>query len=256
MIKRLTEHDFFGSAPDEKARILIIVTITGFATNDPAHYPTWFGAARGGTEKWLDPETNELHATQGVARHLAVQIGFAARFDLEELEAVTIRFFVDDEATVGDPFSEDAHVVQVPGTTLQELGFFLVPASRTWDRWISFSSELQDFPVEDHPISRVGDHLNGVTGGAEGDDSYGAPGRAHSLGGASPLHSRHGQVLAEGNGVPGDRESEGSRKQSAGATNRKRPCAIGIERCRDGSPEVSRGHSRQRCRRAEQRSRE
>src|SRR5450631_818036 len=41
-------------------------------------------------------------------------------------------------------------------------------------------------------------------------------------GGESPLHSRHGQVLAEGNGFPGDRESEGSRKQSAGATNRKR----------------------------------
>jgi DNA polymerase V len=33
-------------------------------------------------------------------------------------------------------------------------------------------AELQDFLVEDHPISRVGDHLNGVTGGAEGDDSY------------------------------------------------------------------------------------
>src|SRR5579863_2538153 len=49
-----------------------------------------------------------------------------------------------------------------------------------------------------------------------------APGRAHSLGGESPLHSRHGQVLAEGNGSPGDRGSEGSRKQSAGATNRKR----------------------------------
>ena len=43
----------------------------------------------------------------------------------------------------------------------------------------------------------------------------GAPGRAHSLGGESPLHSRHGQVLAEGNGVPGDWASEGSRKPSA-----------------------------------------
>jgi hypothetical protein len=49
-----------------------------------------------------------------------------------------------------------------------------------------------------------------------------APGRAHPLGGGSPLHSRHGQALAEGNGFSGDRESEGSRKQSAGATNRKR----------------------------------
>jgi hypothetical protein len=32
----------------------------------------------------------------------------------------------------------------------------------------------------------------------------------------------HGQLLAEGNGFSGDRESEGSWKQSAGATNRKR----------------------------------
>jgi hypothetical protein len=31
---------------------------------------------------------------------------------------------------------------------------------------------LQDFAVEDHPISPVGDHLTGVTGGAEGEDSY------------------------------------------------------------------------------------
>jgi hypothetical protein len=47
----------------------------------------------------------------------------------------------------------------------------------------------------------------------------GAPGRAHPLGGESPLHSRHGQVVAGGNGFSGDRESEGSRKQNAGATN-------------------------------------
>ena len=39
----------------------------------------------------------------------------------------------------------------------------------------------------------------------------GAPGRAHSLGGGSPPHTRHGEVLAEGKGVPGDWESGGSR---------------------------------------------
>ena len=49
-----------------------------------------------------------------------------------------------------------------------------------------------------------------------------APGRAHSLGGESSLHTRHGEVLAEGKGVAGDCESEGSRRQSAGLTNRKR----------------------------------
>ena len=58
------------------------------------------------------------------------------------LEAKTLRFFVDDEATLGDPFAEDAHLRTIHTKALQEMGFFLVPASRTWDRWISFSSEL------------------------------------------------------------------------------------------------------------------
>ena len=49
-----------------------------------------------------------------------------------------------------------------------------------------------------------------------------APGRAHLLGGESPLHTRQGEVLADGKGVVGDCESEGSPKQSAGLTNRKR----------------------------------
>jgi hypothetical protein len=91
----------------------------------------------------LDPKTKTLSAAPD-AQHteLAVQIGFAARFDLDELEAETIRFFVDDEATLGDPFADDAHLRMIQPKALQELGFFLVPASRTWDRWISFSSEL------------------------------------------------------------------------------------------------------------------
>jgi hypothetical protein len=53
-----------------------------------------------------------------------------------------VRFFVDDEASLDDPFAEDAYLRTVHLRALQELGFFLVPASRTWDRWISFSSEM------------------------------------------------------------------------------------------------------------------
>ena len=47
------------------------------------------------------------------------------------MEAETIRFFVDDEATLGDPFANDAHLRIIQSKALQELGFFLVPASRT-----------------------------------------------------------------------------------------------------------------------------
>ena len=142
LVRRLTEHDFHGSAPTETSRILCIATVTGFTPNDPHHHHSWFSPERG-VEKWFDPVAKTLSATPD-AQHsdLAVQIGFAARFDLDELEAETIRFFVDDEATLGDPFAEDAHLRTIHTKALQELGFFLVPASRTWDRWISFSSEL------------------------------------------------------------------------------------------------------------------
>lgn len=142
LVRRLTEHDFHGSAPGEPARILCIATVTGFTPNDPHHHSSWFSLERG-VEKWFDPHGKSLSAVPD-AQHtdLAVQIGFAARFDLDELEAETLRFFVDDEATLGDPFAEDAHLRTIHSKVLQELGFFLVPASRTWDRWISFSSEL------------------------------------------------------------------------------------------------------------------
>lgn len=142
LVRRLTEHDFHGSTPTETARILCTATVTGFVPNDPQHHPTWFSPERG-VEKWLDPNAKTLspapdpHHTQ-----LAVQIGFCARFDLDELETETVRFFVDDEDTLGDPFSVDTHLRTVQAKVLQELGFFLVPASRIWDRWISFSSEL------------------------------------------------------------------------------------------------------------------
>lgn len=142
LVRRLSEHDFYGSMPDATARITIVATVTGFPHNDPQHSPAWFALDRG-VEKWLDPGTRTLKAVRdGQHTELAVQIGFGARFDLDELEAETIRFFVDDEQTLGDPFAEDAHLRNVHSKTLQELGFFLVPASRTWDRWISFASEL------------------------------------------------------------------------------------------------------------------
>src|SRR6266568_1285504 len=142
LVRRLTEHDFHGSAPEATTRIVIIATVTGFPNNDPQQNTAWFAIERG-VEKWLDPKANTLNAERNTEHNeLAVEIGFAARFDLDELEADTVRFFVDDEATLGDPFAEDAHLRIVHTRTLQELGFYLVPASRTWDRWISFSSEL------------------------------------------------------------------------------------------------------------------
>ena len=63
----------------------------------------------------------------------------AARFDRESLEVETARYFHDDDG--GDVFAEESFV-PVPGKLIRELGFFLVPANRSWDLMLSFGSEL------------------------------------------------------------------------------------------------------------------
>lgn len=71
---------------------------------------------------------------------LAVQIAVDARFDHAALDVETIRYFFDDEET-GDPFDDEA-VTRLRKSHITDLGYFLDPAGRTWDRMISFGSEL------------------------------------------------------------------------------------------------------------------
>ena len=80
---------------------------------------------------------------------------------------------------------------------------------------------MQDFLVEDRPISPVGDHLTGSLAEPKAT-SLSAPGRAHSLEGESPLHTRQGEMLAEQQRRHREVGSGGSCEQSAGLTNRKR----------------------------------
>ncbi|VVT12198.1 AAA family ATPase [Hoeflea sp. EC-HK425] len=141
LVRALTEHDFYGSNPEAADRIKIVATISGFLHNDPSRHGEWFRAGRA-VPKWLDPTTGDLSPEkQNETDLLACQIAFCARFDYTSLETESIRYFLDDEAQV-DPFADDAGTIQVPTNLIRELGFFLVPASRTWDRMISFGSEL------------------------------------------------------------------------------------------------------------------
>ena len=72
-------------------------------------------------------------------QRLACEIIFAARFDRETLEVETARYFNDGDDV--DVFAEESYV-SVPGKLIRDMGFFLVPANRSWDRMLSFSSEL------------------------------------------------------------------------------------------------------------------
>lgn len=139
MVRSLSEHDFHGGNPGPADRIRLIATITGFKGSDANRHADWFGPDRA-VPKWIDHETGRLIPEPVSSKSiLACQVGFAARFDRTSLEVETARYFVDDE--VLDVF-EDESYQNVPRRLLKELGFFLVPASRTWDRVVSFGSEL------------------------------------------------------------------------------------------------------------------
>lgn len=141
LVRTLTEHDFFGSDPQAVTRLKVVATISSFEPNDPDSHHDWFRQGRG-IEKWYDPNTGDLHPESSEqANQLACQIAVCARFDRGTLEVETVRYFYDDEGP-DDPFADDAPIATLPMAVIRDLGLFLVPASRTWDRMMSFGSEL------------------------------------------------------------------------------------------------------------------
>ncbi len=140
MIRQLTEHDFYGSNPQAADRIKLVATIIGFDGDDPAEHLDWFREDRG-IVKWWNPADGSVRpARDQPAWRLACQIAFAARFDRPSLEVETLRYFHDDDAA-GDVFADES-ATTIPARLIREIGFFLVPAARTWDRTVSFGSEL------------------------------------------------------------------------------------------------------------------
>lgn len=139
LVRSLTEHDFFGSNPEAVDRIKIVATIVGFGTENAADHPDWFRDGRG-VPLWFDPIDGRVTAERADNRQkLACQIIFSARFDRESLEVETARHFADADDI--DVFAEETFV-SVPPKLIREIGLFIMPASRTWDRMLSFSSEL------------------------------------------------------------------------------------------------------------------
>ncbi|MGB3873401.1 MAG: AAA family ATPase [Stenotrophomonas sp.] len=140
LIRDLTEHDFFGSDPMPDDRIKLIATITGFDGDDPSQHSEWFRDGRA-VPKWLDETTGTVNPLPTeTATHLCCQIGVQAYFDRLSLTVEVVRYFHDHDGEI-DPFDEDSPIA-VPSRLIQQFGFFLVRASRTWDRVLSWGSEL------------------------------------------------------------------------------------------------------------------
>lgn len=141
LIRNLTEHDFFGATPQPSDRLLITALISDFLDNNPDSNFEWFRKGRA-IPKWLNPKDNTVNTQQlDASWKLCAEIGVSGRFDFEDLTVETIRYFVDTDDKY-DPFDDEEYIEKIPISLMKETGFFLVPASRTWDKMLSFSSEL------------------------------------------------------------------------------------------------------------------
>ena len=140
LVRNLTEHDFYGAIPLPEDRFFISAVITDFEPNIPEAHDNWFRMGRG-VPKWINPSDQSINSQKrGDDWKLCVEIGVVGRFDHEDLIVELKRYFVDSD-NLGDPF-DDEYTERFPPSLLKDSGFFLVPATRTWDKMLSFSSEL------------------------------------------------------------------------------------------------------------------
>lgn len=140
IVRNIGDWDFFGGNPQPQDRIIITGLLTGFEVNDEARNKEWFNNINGGIPKWYNEETGEVFNMQNGLQSLklAVEIAFAARFNKDDLEFETIRYF---SSGIVDPFEEDG-LNTLNRDLNRQMGFFLIPSKRNWEKIISFGSEI------------------------------------------------------------------------------------------------------------------
>ena len=139
LTRQVSDWDFHGGSPKPESRFFIIGTITDFAAppyDEPENFPKWFlgDAAR---PVWWQPEARVVSVAldRPAAAKLACQIALCVRYEEESCEFEPIRYFYHGPC---DPFTDS--VTKLPAALLQELGVFLLPGNRQWDKLLSFGS--------------------------------------------------------------------------------------------------------------------
>jgi putative ATP-dependent endonuclease of OLD family len=139
LTRSLSEWDFYGGLPSPDSRFFVIGTITDFATlgcDDPENFPRWFLGDAGKPVWWRpDPGVISLEVDRPLGSKLAAQIALCVRYEHETCEFEAVRYFYVGPS---DPFTDNT--TRVPPALLQELGVFLLPANRQWDKLLSFNS--------------------------------------------------------------------------------------------------------------------
>ncbi len=138
MAQPLSDWDFWGGDPKPDSRITIICTISHFGSNArPEAFPDWFLGEHSGRAAWWDEASATVRTDADCPKGciLASQIALCIRFDEESADFECVRYFYDGP---GDPFSTECR--KVPNALVQELGVFVLPANRQWDKLLSFGS--------------------------------------------------------------------------------------------------------------------
>jgi len=118
LVRNLNDYDFYKGSPKAADRILVQGLIGGFSTNDPTKNPLWFNDNNGGTIVWFNPKTKACKYGDFEEGYiLCAEIAFCARFDEEELEFKTLRYFVDGES---DPFEDENNLRRLSSVHVKE----------------------------------------------------------------------------------------------------------------------------------------
>jgi putative ATP-dependent endonuclease of OLD family len=139
MVRQISDWDFLGGAPQPDSRIQIVGTVTGFGEpgqDEPHSFPKWF-CEDGGRPVWWNPQTKTIsvEADRPANTHLAVQVALSIRFEEEDCEFESVRYFYHGP---GDPFTDPVH--KITSECIQQLGVFILPSNRQWEKLLSFGS--------------------------------------------------------------------------------------------------------------------
>jgi putative ATP-dependent endonuclease of OLD family len=134
---QLSDWDFFGGMPKPNSRFTIVCTVTDFSSNNPKDSPAWFSGSSAAQPAWWN-ESQEILTFETdcpVGAKLAAQIALCARYEEDDCEFETKRYFCNGD---GDPFTDGCETVSL--RRVEELGVFVIPGNRQWDRLMSFAS--------------------------------------------------------------------------------------------------------------------
>ena len=107
--QNISEYDFYGGNPTPDSRFTIIGTLTGFGSSDQLEFPEWFNTERGARIAWWNETQQRVsyEIDRPEDAELAVEIAISGRYDDDNCEFETRRYFYDGET---DPFALDSFV--------------------------------------------------------------------------------------------------------------------------------------------------